>query len=335
MSLHDRVLNILMDNAKSYEPAPVTLSKGGKVYAKGKPNLKMSGQPFNIESVADDIVKREGKGKGKKSVFGSGAMVGGCPNPCYNPCRNYEYMESQPQCNYENECDNMGGKYCMGFGVNKSPNSNCGGFGVGDLFPPLKLFGLGANVGGAVVGGANVGGAVVGGKNIFSRLGSELKSDWKDANRQVGGFGLGDLFAPLKLLGLGVEEQNLLAQGGESAVLSFLKSLAKGVPLPVLLMKLKMGKNKGSAMPKQMKPKKHPRKQAKRMQPVDKAERLEKMKQGREQYKKIYDQLRARGMNPAEAREAMKELKKQNGGNFLKTLGNIAKTVLPFLPMIL
>lgn len=59
-----------------------------------------------------------------------------------------------------------------------------------------------------------------------------------------------------------------------------------------------------------------------------------KIPDGLAEYNKKYKALREKGLTPQQARAYIKKVKME-GGNFWDTIGSIAKTVLPLLPMIL
>jgi len=61
---------------------------------------------------------------------------------------------------------------------------------------------------------------------------------------------------------------------------------------------------------------------------------VNKMRQGLDEYRAKYNALRERGLTAKQAREYIKQ-QKAKGGNFWDTLGKIAKTALPFVPLLL
>jgi hypothetical protein len=199
----------------------------------------------------------------------------------------------------------------------KQLKNNKGGFSVGDLFPALKLFGLGAGCcencalanispdkaqkmmefqnNGEMQGNKEAqeltsmlankmrnpyqeqeelgtDQLASGGANFFSRLGKELKNDWNDAGKVVGG---------KYCTGFGKNNDGC-------------------------------GGKKGG-----------------RKQP-----NVAKLQTGLSEYREKYNALRERGLTPKQARDYIKRVKAQ-GGNFWDTIGSIAKTVLPFVPLIL
>lgn len=59
--------------------------------------------------------------------------------------------------------------------------------------------------------------------------------------RKVGGSFLGDISPLFKMLGLGMDDIELVHEGGKLGIAEFFKKLASGVPLPYLLLQLRQG----------------------------------------------------------------------------------------------